>query len=76
MAEELKKYWQKVETDEEERIGVYVSEDGKKYTLSWGHDISTLADDGKTILHNEEIEGVIQADSEEEAAEKFDLKKA
>lgn len=45
----------------------------KYYTLSWGHDISTLAEDRVTILHNTEIEGVIAADDDEDAVKQFGL---
>lgn len=45
----------------------------KYYTLSWGHDISTLADDRVTILHNTEIEGVIAAEDDEDAVKQFGL---
>lgn len=47
----------------------------KYYILSWGHDISTLAEDRVTILHNTEIEGVIAAEDDEDAIKKFGLSK-
>lgn len=59
-------------TEERMSKGIY-EKDGKHYVLSWGHDISTLAADGVTILHNTEIEGVIAADDDEDAAKQFGL---
>lgn len=51
---------------------VYTDEKNEKfYTLSWGTSIATLAPDGKTILHDTEIEGVVEAESDEEAALKL-----
>lgn len=79
MNEEPKKYYQLVEITKDDAeqyknydITVY-KKSRKYYTLSWGHSISTLADDRKTILYNTEIEGVIEAEDDEDAVEKFGL---
>ena len=71
----MQKYYRMKEvssTEERMSKGIY-EKDGKHYVLSWGHDISTLAADGVTILHNTEIEGVIAADDDEDAAKQFGL---
>lgn len=76
----MQKYYQLIEISKEEaekikaNINVY-KKSRKYYTLSWGHSISTLADDRVTILYNTEIEGVIEAEDEEDAVEKFGLTK-
>lgn len=81
MAKELQKYYQLYEITEDEAkraqdersyMTAYTKDD-KFYTLSWGTTISTLAEDGKTILFNTEIDGVIAANSDEEAATAFGL---
>lgn len=82
MDKKLQKYYQLYEISEAEaenfakanydHINAYKKDD-KFYTLSWGTTISTLANDGKTILFNTEIEGVIAANNDDEAAEKFGL---
>lgn len=74
----MQKYYQLVEITKEEADDIKDFENvyeksGNYYILSWGHDISTLADDGVTILHNTEIEGVIAAKSDESAVKKFKL---
>lgn len=51
---------------------VYTDESGEKfYTLNWGTMIAKLGPDGKTILNNTEIEGVVEAETDEEAALKL-----
>lgn len=79
MNEELKKYYQLVEITKDDAeeyknhdITVY-KKSRKYYTLNCGNMISTLADDRKTILYNTEIEGVIEAENDEDAVEKFGL---
>ncbi len=74
----MQKYYQIIEITKEEADTIKAFEPvykkGRKYyTLSWGHSISTLADDRKTILYNTEIEGVIEAEDDEDAMEKFGL---
>lgn len=56
-------------------IAIYTKDD-KFYTLNCGDMISTLADDGKTILKNTEIEGVVEAKTEAAAAKKLGVEKA
>lgn len=66
-------YYNLIETDRDttpEEMTLYIK-DGKYYTLNCGDMISTLAADRKTILYNDQIEGVVAAESEEEAAEKL-----
>ena len=62
-------------TEEEAKISSMATyTDGEKfYTLNCGDMISTLAADGKTILKNTEIEGVVEAESDAEAAEKLNV---
>lgn len=56
-------------------IAIYT--DGEKfYLMNCGDMISTLADDGKTILKNTEIEGVVEAKTEASAAKKLGVEKA
>lgn len=62
----------KEQADMMKEHGVY-EKDGKFYTLGWGHQISTLGPDRKTILFNTEIEGVIEADNDEDAMQKFGI---
>lgn len=74
----MKKYYQITEITKDEADSIkefqHVYEKASKYyTLSWGHDISTLAEDGVTILHNTEIEGVIAAEDDDDAAKQFGL---
>lgn len=76
----MQKYYQLIEVTKEEADNIKEFEpvfkkSRKYYTLSWGHDISTLADDRVTILHNEEIAGVIAAEDDEDAVKKFGLTK-
>lgn len=77
----MQKYYQLIEIDKEtaelyKKHGADVYKKSRKYyTLSWGHSISTLADDRVTILYNTEIEGVIEAEDDEDAVEKFGLTK-
>lgn len=78
MSEELKKYYQMNEVSEDEakhlgEVTVVYEKDGKYYMLGWGHEISTLAEDRVTILYNTDIEGVVEAKDDAEAAEKFGL---
>lgn len=74
----MNRYYQIIELSKEEaeqmseHQQVY-KKSRKYYTLSWGHDISTLADDRVTILHNTEIEGVIAAEDDEDAIKQFGL---
>lgn len=77
----MQKYYQLIEIDKENaelykkhEVDVY-KKSRKYYTLSWGHSISTLAGDRATILYNTEIEGVIEAEDDEDAVEKFGLTK-
>ena len=68
------KYYNLYEIPEEEtkRTPMAVYTDGEKfYTLNCGDMISTLSSDGKTILYNTEIEGVVEASSDAEAADKL-----
>ena len=74
----MNRYYQIIEVSKEEadsikEFEVVYKKSRKYYTLSWGHDISTLAEDRVTILHNTEIEGVIAADDDEDAAKQFGL---
>lgn len=73
----MQKYYQLIETEEPKDgfMGrdVY-TKDGKFYTLSWGHEISTPGPDGKSIL-NTDIPGVIAAKSDEDAIKKFGVEK-
>lgn len=74
----MQKYYQILEVtkDEADKIKQFervYKKSRKYYTLSWGHDISTLADDRVTILHNTEIEGVIAAEDDEDAVKQFGL---
>ena len=74
----MQKYYQMVEITKEEADDIKEFENvyeqsGNYYILSWGHDISTLAEDRVNILHNTEIEGVIAADDDEDAAKQFGL---
>lgn len=74
----MKKYYQIIEIAKDEADSIkefqHVYEKSSKYyTLSWGHDISTLAEDRVTILHNTEIEGVIAAEDDEDAVKQFGL---
>lgn len=76
----MQKYYQLIEISKEEAENIKVTinvykKSRKYYTLNWGHSISTLADDRVTILYNTEIEGVIEAEDEEDAVEKFGLTK-
>lgn len=76
----MTRYYQIIEITKEEADSIKEFEQvfkksRKYYTLSWGHDISTLADDRVTILHNTEIEGVIAAEDDEDAIKKFGLSK-
>lgn len=70
-------YYNLIKINEEEAktapIDVYT--DGEKfYTLNSGDMISTLAPDGKTILKNTEIEGVISARTVASAIKKLGVK--
>lgn len=56
-------------------IAIYTDGD-KFYFLNCGDMISTLAEDGKTILKNTEIEGVVEAKTDESAAKKLGVQKA
>lgn len=53
--------------DKEIRFNLY-KKDQEFYTITSGDQISTLDEDGHTILHNTGIPGVVEADSEEDAA--------
>lgn len=81
MNEELKKYYQLIEIDKQtaelyKSCGIEVYKKSRKYyELNCGHSISTLADDRKTILYNTEIDGVIEAEDDEDAIQKFGLTK-
>lgn len=76
----MQKYYQLIEISKEEaekikaHINVY-KKSRKYYTLNWGHDISTLAEDRVTILYNTDIEGVIAAADEEDAIAQFGVTK-
>lgn len=63
-------------TEEEAKISSMATytDDEKFYTLNCGDMISTLAADGKTILKNTEIEGVVEAETDEEAALKLGVR--
>lgn len=74
----MQKYYQIIEVSKEEadkikKFETVYKKSRKYYTLSWGHDISTLAEDKETILRNTEIEGVIAAENDEDAAKQFGL---
>lgn len=56
-------------------IAIYTDGD-KFYLLNCGDMISTLAEDGKTILKNTEIEGVVEAKTDASAAKKLGVEKA
>lgn len=76
----MQRYYQLIEVskDEADQIKEFEAvfkKSRKYYTLSWGHDISTLAEDRVTILHNEEIEGVIAAEDDDDAIKQFGLTK-
>lgn len=76
----MKRYYQINEITKEEADNLkehqqVYKKSRKYYTLSWGHDISTLAEDRVTILHNTEIEGVIAAEDDEDAIKQFGLSK-
>lgn len=52
------------------------TKDDKFFLLNSGNMISTLAEDGKTILKNTEIEGVVEARTDASAAKKLGVEKA
>lgn len=67
-------YYNLIEITEEEakNSSMATYTDGEKfYTLNGGDMISTLAPDGKTILKNTEIEGVVSARTAASAANKL-----
>lgn len=67
------KYYRLDEIEDGGKADTYT--DGKKtYMLSWGHSISAPGPNG-TTLWNTDIEGVIEAASDEEAATKFGVTK-
>ena len=69
----MKKYFKANETilsgANRDRESVYCYGD-KLYKIAWGHGMCVHTKDGKT-LHNTEIPGVIEAESEEEAVLKL-----
>lgn len=65
----------KDEADEIKEFQQVYKKSRKYYTLNCGHQISTLAEDRKTILNNTEIEGVIAAEDDEDAIKQFGLTK-
>lgn len=74
----MNRYYQIVEVSKDEADSLKAFEtiykkSRKYYTLNWGHEISTLAEDRVTILYNTEIEGVIEAENDEDAVSKFGL---
>lgn len=65
----------KIEEEEAKTTPIDVYTDGEKfYYLNSGDMISTLAPDGKTILKNTEIEGVISARTVASAIKKLGVK--
>lgn len=74
----MNRYYQIVEVSKDEAdslkaIETVYKKSRKYYTLNWGHEISTLAEDRVTILYNTDIEGVIEAENDEDAVAKFGL---
>lgn len=77
---EEKRYYQAVEIDADnvnmmKSVGavLYTASD-KYYSLSWGHSISAPGPNG-TTLWNTDIDGVVEATSDEEAAAKLGVTK-
>lgn len=65
----------KIEEEEAKNSPIDVYTDGEQfYTLNCGDMISTLAPDGKTILKNTEIDGVISARTIASAIKKLGVK--
>lgn len=74
----MNRYYQTLEVSKEEAdslkaIETVYKKSRKYYTLNWGHEISTLAEDRVTILYNTDIPGVIEAENDEDAVSKFGL---
>lgn len=67
------KYYRLDEIEDGDRANAY-TDGNKTYVLSWGHSISAPGPNG-TTLWNEEIDGVVAAYSDEEAAAKFGVTK-
>lgn len=80
MEEAINRYYQAMEVDEQNvnqlktaGMTLYTAS-GRYYSLSWGHSISVPGPNG-TTLWNEEIDGVVAAYSDEEAAAKLGVTK-
>lgn len=78
MEEAINRYYQAMEVDEQNvnqlktaGMTLYTAS-GRYYSLSWGHSISAPGPNG-TTLWNEEIDGVVAAYSDEEAAAKLGI---
>lgn len=67
------KYYRLDEIEDGDRADAY-TDSKKTYILSWGHSISAPGPNGAT-LWNTEIDGVVEAASDEDAAAKLGVTK-